>query len=145
MRATACLVALWAVFSEIQTGAVGLVVRDYLAVSRWVYPRNISRAFKLARATAFAGNAGAIGALTSILVWMGSCTAPISSRPDAKCAQIARVFRLRCKIPIINLSELVRGFAIMKAVRDAPGQNDVGATDPCGAGLLIWKMGECIK
>ena len=31
------LVALWAVFS---TAAVGLVVRDYLAVSRRVYPRD---------------------------------------------------------------------------------------------------------
>jgi len=33
------------------------------------------------------------------------------------CAQKAGVFRLCCKIPIINLSEFVRGFAIMKAER----------------------------
>jgi hypothetical protein len=39
------LVALWGRVLEIQTAAMGLVVRVYLAVNRRVYPYDISRAF----------------------------------------------------------------------------------------------------
>jgi hypothetical protein len=38
-------VALWAVFSKFKLVRWGWFVRDYLAVNRRVYPRDISRAF----------------------------------------------------------------------------------------------------
>jgi hypothetical protein len=41
----------------------------------------------------------------------------------------AHIFRLRCKIPIINLSEPARGPAMVVAVDD-PEQNDPGTTRP---------------
>ena len=69
--------------------------------------------------TAFVGNAGVIGLLASILVWIGCYTAYLwpAGRKMSGCSKKAHIFRLCCKIPIINLSEPARGFAKMKAVR----------------------------
>jgi hypothetical protein len=100
----------------------------------------------LSDAATFAGNAGAIGVLTSILVWVGSYTAPSlagETRNGQNARKKAHVFRLCCKIPIINLSELVRGFAIMKA--GAVVQGATGATNPCVNGCFDLETSECIK
>src|SRR3954468_15198457 len=64
--------------------------------------------------------------------------------PGSRYAQKASVFRLCCKIPIINLSELVRGFAIMKAARCVRA-GWCGRERPVRHRLSDLETSECIK
>ena len=130
------LVALRAVFSKFRLLRWGWLSRDHLA--KRVCPRDFSRVFLSSRAVACAGS----GCDRSPGVDSGGWAPvrPISSRPDAKlseCAQKARVFRLCCKIPIINLSEPVggRGYDESRPVSPLLWVQPVGAL----LAVLIWK------
>jgi hypothetical protein len=130
------LVALRAVFSKFRLLRWGWLSRDHLA--KRVCPRDFSRVFLSSRAVACAGSGRDRSPGVDSGGW--APVRPISSRPDAKlseCAQKAHVFRLSCKIPIINLSELVRGFAIMKA--RAPAQDATVQPTRALLAVLIWK------
>ena len=66
---------------------------------------------------------------------------PAARRKWSGCAKKAHVFRLSCKIPIINLSEPVGGFAMMKAAR-WPVQDDAGAAGPCVTGCSDLELSD---